>query len=403
MKTGFFKKSEMTQKSKDRILPLCGKCKFHKTCETPFMKPVGEGRKGILIVGPSPTPVEDFKGSFWSEWDSENKIESALSRSGIDPMQDCWYTGAVICKPHKGVVQKKHADYCKPHLKNTIDRLKPKVIISLGQIASNSVTSFSWQSPFRQLERWVGFNIPDRTVGSWICPTYDNRWFKDNGYSLKYSEKLLSQHINKAISLSRQPLPEEVDYKSQIEIIRDPNKAAKAIRHYTKKATVAAFDYETNCLNPRLPLARILSCAICFNGKKTISYPMVGEARRATREFLRSPVEKIATNMKFEEQWGRRLLKTRTRNWLWDTMLAAHWMDCRTGVTSIKFQAYVVLGFGTYNDKIGSLIKGPTNGYNNLAQDVSLHDLLEYNGLDSLLEYQVGLWQMQKTNYLQGA
>lgn len=399
MRTGFFKKSEMVGEKKDPILPLCGKCKFHKTCESPFLKPVGEGKRGILIVGPAPSAVEDFKGKFWAEWDNEKPIESALSQAGLNPLRDCWYTGAVICKPHRGTVLKKHADYCRPHLKKTIETLKPKVIISLGRLASESITSFSWNSPFRQLERWTGHSIPDRKLDSWVIPTFDNKWFKENGYSLKYADKMLLDDIRKAKSLSKQPLPEQVDYKSQVEIIRDPSKAAKAIRSLMKGCEIAAFDYETNCLDPRLEHAKILSCAICFDGDRTISYPMVGEARAATREFLRSRIMKIATNMKFEEQWGRSYFKTRTRSWLWDTMLAAHWMDCRTGVTSIKFQAYVVLGFGTYNDKIGDLIKGPVNGYNNLAKDVSLHDLLEYNGLDSLLEYEVGMWQMIETKY----
>ena len=76
-------------------------------------------------------------------------------------------------------------------------------------------------------------------------------------------------------------------------------------------------------------------------------------------------------------------------------MLGAHTIDNRGGITSVKFQAYVLLGVPEYSSVVGPyLYAKEANGLNQIDK-APVRDLLLYNGLDSLLEYRVMLKQKE--------
>jgi len=89
----------------------------------------------------------------------------------------------------------------------------------------------------------------------------------------------------------------------------------------------------------------------------------------------------------------------RVRNWYWDTMLASHVMDNRPGITSIKFQSFVLLGQSSYDDHIKKFFQSPKGEERNQIDLIDMDDLLLYNGLDSLLQYKVGIKQMELLGY----
>jgi hypothetical protein len=109
---------------------------------------------------------------------------------------------------------------------------------------------------------------------------------------------------------------------------------------------------------------------------------------------LRSPRwRKIASNMKFEERWTRAKLGHPVAGWDWDTMLAAHVLDNRPEVTSVKFQAYVLLGVPGYEDALEGKLK-VRSGLNRIG-DIHPKDLLTYCGVDGLVEYRVAMRQKE--------
>src|SRR5262249_22692731 len=136
----------------------------------------------------------------------------------------------------------------------------------------------------------------------------------------------------------------------------DPDKAAVGIRGLhelcRKTGLPLAFDYETTTLKPDGPHARILCCALS-EGTTAIGYPWTGAAVRATRELLLdTEVPKIAANLAFEERWSRRFLGLAVRGWEWDTVIAAHWLNCHRGVSSLKFQTFVRFGVADYDARV---------------------------------------------------
>ncbi len=68
-------------------------------------------------------------------------------------------------------------------------------------------------------------------------------------------------------------------------------------------------------------------------------------------------------------------------------MLAAHCIDNRSEICSVKFQAFVLLGLADYDSHIAPYLKSKTANGVNRIRDLEEEDLLMYNGLDSLVEY----------------
>jgi hypothetical protein len=75
-------------------------------------------------------------------------------------------------------------------------------------------------------------------------------------------------------------------------------------------------------------------------------------------------------------------------------MLAAHALDNRPGITSLKFQVFAMLGMGSYDDHIKPFLKTKGKLRLNHIDEIDERDLLLYNGLDSLYEYKLAQLQM---------
>jgi DNA polymerase I-like protein with 3'-5' exonuclease and polymerase domains len=205
--------------------------------------------------------------------------------------------------------------------------------------------------------------------------------------------------LRAALSLSGAPYAVVPDYASQVEIIEDTRKAAGFLRSMAARGGEIAFDYETFSLKPDSDDSAIRSCAVSWKGKKTIAFPWIGDAIRATSEMLQNPnCKMIAHNAKFEERWTRAVLGHGVTNWNFDTMLAAHFLDNREDTKSLKFQAFALLGQKDYDSHLTDYLKSDDNtGYGiNRVKEIPMGQLLLYNGLDALLEFEVAKVQKRQ-------
>lgn len=406
---GFFAKSDLRKEPRNKYLkPQCSLCRLYKKCDTPKMEVSGKGRRKVLLLAQSPGPEEDKKGRQFVG-SSGKLLESLLASINVDMRKDCWLTNALICYPGSddGLIEPttEQLEWCRPNFLETMRALKPNVVIAMGQYAVEIAVMQEWTSSINGIGRWAGYQIPSRKLNAWICPlhhpAYLDRELHDRktggviekGRALK---TLMLSHLKRAFEKAKAP-PYEAppnNMEQEVQIILNSEEAAKKILWIARQEGEAAFDYETNMLKPDSAAAAIVSCSICWEGKRTIAYPWTRETAEATRQFIISPIKKIASNIKFEERWTRAKLGTPVRNWHWDTMLAAHWLENKPDVTSLKFQAYVLLGIGTYDEHIRSYLQGEGGNKPNRIHEIHIRDLLLYNGLDSLLEYHVA--QIQK-------
>lgn len=378
------------------MVPKCGACGLYTKCNSPKIPVYGKGKLGVMIIGEAPGETEDQVGKPF-QGNSGRFLRDTLRSLGIDMHQDCWITNSLICRPmdengNNRPPDYKEIDYCRPNMIKSVEELSPKTIILLGASAVKSFIGWVWKENPGEIGRWVGMRIPLQKKNAWICPTYHPSYVmrEDKNAAVQY---LFTKHLKRAFAKKTRPWEKVPHYLSKTKNILDPEQAAKAIRSYLDK-DVVAFDYETTGLKPDSERMRIVSCSIS-DGERTIAYPWIGEAIRATRELLRSPVGKIASNQKFEERWSIAKLGTRVRNWKWDTMLAAHTLDNREGISSIKFQAFSMLGEDIWDNDVKPYLEAHGGNGMNRINELDIRKLLVYNGMDSLMEYLVAHKQMK--------
>jgi len=385
MNYGFFTLTELNPKRKQLShSPHCGACGLYKNCHSPKMSYKGEGRKKILVIGESPGADEDDKGEQFVG-KAGKRLQYELKRNKINLNIDCWKTNARRCYVEGNPPPTKEIKYCRPALIAEIKKLQPVSILLFGASAVESVIGYLWKDDEKfALNRWVDWNIPSQEWNCWISVHYHPSYLERSNDDLL--NLIARKQLKSALVKTKRPWKTIPDYASNIEIIYKPSQAAKAIRDL--KPTFA-FDYETNCLKPEYEGAEIVSCSMS-DGERTIAYPWAGEAIEQTSEWLKSPLRKIAANMKFEERWTRYFLKHGVRNWHWDTMLAAHVLNNAPGITGLKFQSFVRLGLKPYDIHIEPYLKPKgRNEKLNRIRELPIKDVLEYNGMDSYLEHKI--------------
>lgn len=399
MPAGFFSKSELQTKAPIPLLPRCGACGLLDTCITPKMAVSGRGERKILIVGEAPGKEEDQQGRAFVGVSGQD-LSAICRKNGVELREDCWVTNALICRPPNNTIKDEAVvDHCRPNLIKTVKQLQPEVIILLGGRAVTSLLGWLWKDDVGKIGRWVGWQIPSQRLNAWVCPTYHPSFVlrsdKENNPLPRW---FYEDQLGRALQLRGRPWQTIPDYPSQVEVTLDPVRAAAVIRKMIARGGTVAFDYETDRIKPDHPDARIVCCSVCWEGKKTIAYPWMGDAIQATRELLLSPLKKVGQNMKFETRWSLAKLGVVVQNWVWDCMLAAHVYDNRPDITSIKFQQFVWLGAESYDDHIKPYLESDKRkaGGNtpNRIKDIDLKQLLLYCGMDSLLEYLVAMKQM---------
>ena len=396
---GFYRKTELaTIRPPDPLVARCGSCGLLDGCSSPKMPVHGKGRRKILIVGESPGGEEDranrpFVGK------AGQHLRAALDKQGVDLDDDCWTTNANICHPPRNKTPTdKQVGYCRPNLTRAVRDLQPEGIVLLGKNAVRSLIGWLWKDDPGSMDRWAGWTIPCQRLNTWVHPVHHPSYAMRQLEARDTATQMYFEHyLREAFRVEGRPWPDgPPDYASRLRLVHDDREAADAVLLF-KRAGRIAFDFETDRLKPDAEGSRIVSCSVS-DGETSIAYPWLGEAVRATKELLRSPVPKIAANVKFEARWTRKHLGIEVRNWVWDTVVAAHLIDNRPEVCGLKFQAFVLLGQESYDDSVRPFLKGRDQGGNspNRVGEIDLRSLLKYNAMDSLLEWEVARVQMER-------
>lgn len=391
---------ESTSTTRDFGNAKCGQCGLFKTCKSPKMPPTGEGKKGIFIIAEAPGEEED-KQNKQLVGKAGQFARLSLMELGVNLDRDCWKTNALICRPPKNRAPKNdEIDCCRPNMMKAFREYNPTVVLLFGDAAIRSFIGPLWRENTGPMSQWVGWKIPAQKHNVWIVPTYHPSYIKrcekeDNGPVLKL---WFERHLESAVELSKQGRPWESvpDYANEVQVVLNPNEAAAKIRRMMESKKPISVDYETNRLKPDNDDAEIICCSICFGGKETIGYPWVGDAIKATGEILKSSIPKIGANNKFEDRWTRKVFGHGVNNWQWDTMLSAHHLDSRSRITSVKFQAFVRLGFSPWDIHIKPFLTDANEKGVNRARSADLEDLIRYCAIDSLVEYKLALIQKKE-------
>lgn len=378
MPYGFF--NGFSHASYEPTIPACSKCGLRPPHAFPKENVRGNNESGILFVGSAP--------------DDDVSVIDSLSPISI---RDSAYGAAINCKTHGRPTTQKHIKCCAPLFQKMIKSVRPNVIVPIGMPALQAVLAADWKKNYGAIDKWAGYRIPNHTHNAWVCPTYhptDIEAKRDDDLMFR----IVGDHLEEAYDLSDIAIPgnDLSWYEQQVQIVTPKEAHTILSRWLRTEKGFLAFDYETTGLKPDHPEQEIVSVSFCLNGKETIACMMHDKLKPAVSAILRSSkFKKVASNMKFEERWTQRFFGHGVTNWAWDTMLVAHLIDNRSGITSVKFQALVLLGIGDYDSHMAQYLHTAKSELLNNIKQAPVDELLLYNGLDSLLEYHVMLKQME--------
>jgi uracil-DNA glycosylase family 4 len=387
---GFFSKKETASDARpDGRHRSCVSCGLSKGINSPKMKPSGGFKKGILNIGLVPGKIDDRKGTPF-QGKEFRMLKKHYTDLGIDLYEDCLNTYAVHCASEEATLY--HAECCRKTTLKIIKKYKPKVIVLFGKLALFSLIGHRWKKDFGEYHKWRGWQIPDQDLETWICPVPELSSILDSPSGI--DEVIFRQDLEKAVALIDTPLrtyPEpEIIYLEKEELtVLDSIQVGNI-----------AFDYETTGKKPQGEGHAIVCMSVAVSENKVYTF-MIPKRRKYRKPILnlltRESVGKIAQNMKFEDTWSTVILGVTPVNWIYDTMLASHIIDNRTGVTGLKFQTYVQFGIIDYDSGVAPYLRAKDDKNGNAINQVwelvekpdGKKELLKYCGWDSILEYRL--------------
>jgi len=408
----FFDRDQVKNRLGTSTKHTCVSCGLYKNVLSPRMEPFGKFKKKILIIGEAPGETEDRNGKQW-QGKVGRRLKRTLSSMGIDLFKDCLNINSINCRPidEKGR-NRKPTDMeiacCRKRVLKVIDQNKPRLILLLGGSAVQSFLGHRWtrgltagaKGKADKISVWRGWNIPDRDFHAWVCPTYHPSFVERDNEGIV--ETIWLKDLRNALKFIKAPFPSFPNERDQVEIIED----LSILSSFENKVKFITFDYECTGLKPHAKGHKILLASVGVAPDKAFAFEMPNTPR-ARKPFLRlltnENIGKGAANLKFEHIWSKVKLKTEVQNWVWDTMQAAHIIDNRSGITSLKFQAYVHFGVVDYASEIERYLTSGSanaNAFNKLEKYVyemgRKEEALKYCGLDSLFEYKLALQQMEE-------
>lgn len=409
---GFFsKKDTRSLKFTGTKALSCFSCGLYKYAQTPKMEPYGNFKKKVMVLGEAPGEKEDVAGKPF-QGRTGRLLHRTLQDIGIDLFEDCIVLNAVNCRPPEDRAPTSIELNCCRDVKvlKAINEFKPKLVIVLGTHALTSLLGPRWKSTSKlgEFSKWRGWTIPDQDYKTWICPTF-NPSFVEKSDSKEVS-LIWKEDLQAAFDCLKQPFP--IYKEPNIRILEDLSLLEEMGDQGLWEVDMpSAFDYETTGRKPQAKGHKIVCASIASDEDNVVAFMMPD--RKSERgpfiRYLQSESPKIASNMKFEDTWSNVRLGSQVNNWFHDTMLEAHNLDYRTGVTGLKFQAYVNFGILAYDEEEKEYLKtegDDNNAINRILEliknPVGKENLLRYCATDSILEYRLAMLQIKKRNELIG-
>jgi uracil-DNA glycosylase family 4 len=370
------------------------------------MSPYGDFKKRILVIGEAPGRVEDRNGLPW-QGQTGRLLQQTMHKLGIDLFKDCLSINSVNCRPPNNRTPSPfEIDCCRNVIvEKTISKYKPKIIILLGASAIQSFLKPRWPVNLGGILKWRGFRIPDQDYKCWVLPTFHPSYV----YRIDSREAntIWEQDLSLAIDALNMKLPEtrepKIHYIDDLKVLYEIKNKDEV---FSGPVENLAIDYETTGLKSQMKGQRIVCVGITAGTNEVYAFMMPKtkyELKPLFDLLSDARIGKMAHNIKFEHNWTLNRYGVEIQNWMWDSMLAAHQIDNRSGITSLKFQTYVNFGVIIKEEYVAKYIYNSKNGFNQIYELLGelngKEQLLRHVALDSYYEFLLAKKQMQELNY----
>jgi DNA polymerase len=124
---------------KQEIGPACTRCKLHTLGRSQVVFGVGNPNADLMFVGEAPGADEDLQGEPFVGRAGQllTKIIEAIGMK----RDDVYIANVIKCRPPENRnPEPDELDACRPYIRRQIELIKPKVIVTLGKFAMQSLT-----------------------------------------------------------------------------------------------------------------------------------------------------------------------------------------------------------------------------------------------------------------------
>jgi len=273
----------------------------------------------------------------------------------------------------------------------------------LGKDALYSVIGKEWKKNLGGIDKWRGFQIPNRNLGAYVCPLQHPKAIINSESDLL--QTIWENDIENALEKLILNRPIVVDDTKCITYITNPLIFKEAIQEL-KTAPWISFDYETTGLKPHKEHHQIVCTAASPSPNQSFVWMNTPKRNNIfNTEILQSNIGKVAHNINFEDTWSLEKLGAPVNNWIWCSMNTAHILDNRPYISGLKFQIFINFGVPDYDAHIASFLKATdtkkygANGTNTVLDYIKKYgesSLLTYCGLDALYGGRLARAQMKK-------
>lgn len=350
-----------------KVDPRCIRCNLHRRSMTVCCPGEGQENAEIMLVGEALGADED-KLSRPFVGDSGRKLMYLLQRCGIK-RRDLYITNSVRCHPPKNdTPKKKHLEACGPYLLFEILKVRPKVIVAMGRIATELVTkqqntSYNGLRSRRGFPKWVEFKWSSPKSGKlfrhacWVIPTYHpsaalrgGGWVLDD--LIEYDLKLAQRY---AIGKDLLVMPD-----TKVNVIQQGD-IHGALDLIARLKAVGSFVVDIEATG-RLPIDDELLClGFCAKAGEAWVLPILqqncepywlpvqlGKIQHALEDLFQSATL-YGQNIKFDIQWLRKLTDVTHFNIGGDAMVSHHCLD-ENKPHNLTFLCQQYLGWDRYDE-----------------------------------------------------
>ena len=320
---------------------FCKKCGLHTNSLNPCIMGRGNKESGVLVIGDFLTRFEDKHNNVFLGKHGDF-VQKRLDMVGLD----CYFTNAIKCplpteKKESSPIQRSS---CKPFTIKVIEEMKPKVIITLGQVALNQLIGMNFST---KVLRGRPFFFPE--FNCFIVPTYQPKGIIYEADSLTFGQFRQDLELAKSI-LARPPKRKVVPF---LRSLSEPEEIADYLRSLLLADDVV-IDLETTGLDSRLSLITDISLSSKPNEGIHIKWEDLLPHSDLFRGFLESPVDKCFHNAAFDREMLFMAGFTKIPNISFDTMLAFHTTNMsfegkeQQGLYKLKTMAWFMSTSGGY-------------------------------------------------------
>jgi uracil-DNA glycosylase family 4 len=369
--------------------------------------PHGLGQKEILVVTSEPFS-EEVKTGVWYSGAMGDYLFKTFKQAGINIYEDCWRVNALGCKSKDDILDEAY-EKCSPRLMQSLETLKPKVIVCMDEHALQAILHTQYLSKI-QITQGIGRFFPDHKHNCWVLCAYPinfimckefpsllqdpKRAKKPSDVSVKsvFISRLqkINTYINKKLP---EPFSVELGEDHGNILLNSFVDCKSYFRAITDKPNLLiAFDYETTGLSPFEKGSRVVtvsfsqdpSIGVCVpigNNKWTKEQQI--EINGMMSKWLSSCTPKCLQNYNFECVWSKEKYGEYPNNMVHDIFVGSHVLYCSPGSASLAFQVYH--NFGAEYKTIVDVKR---------IAFANLEDVARYNCLDS--RYTLAIARIQK-------